>query len=157
MEFFPISLDKRLNSEFETHPDCKEILQVSIDFFSKVGYELPWIGYYVKLNNEFVGSAAFKGKPKDNKVEIAYGTFKQYQGKGIGTKICRHLVMISLETDPGIIITARTLTEENASVSILKKNGFILSGTVWDQEDGYVWEWVYEGNVQNNQTILPKG
>ncbi len=147
MEFFPISLDKRLNSEFETHAGCKEYLQASMDFYTKVGYELPWIGYYVKLNNEFVGSAGFKGKPKDNKVEIAYGTFKQHQGKGIGTKMCRQLVMIALKADPGIIITARTLPEVNASVSILKKNDFILSGTVWDQEDGNVWEWVYDGNI----------
>ncbi|MGK2864313.1 MAG: GNAT family N-acetyltransferase [Chitinophagaceae bacterium] len=144
MEFFPISLDKRLNGEFETHPDCKEYLQVSIDFFSKVGYVLPWIGYYVKLNNEFVGSAAFKGKPKNKKVEISYGTFAKYQGRGIGTRICRHLVLIAIKTDPGVIVTARTLPQESASTSILKKNGFALAGTVWDEEDGNVWEWVYQ-------------
>ena len=146
MKLVPISLDSKLNVEFEAYPDCKESLQMSIDFYNRVGYVLPWIGYYGKLNNEFVGAGGFKGKPKDKKVEIAYGTFRKYEGKGIGTEICRQLVLLAIETDPEIIITARTLPEENASTGILKKNGFVLLGTVWDEEDGNVWEWEYKGN-----------
>jgi len=143
VKLIPISLDSKLNAEFEAHPDCKEYLQMSIDFFNRVGFFPPWIGYYAKLNNEFVGGAAFKGKPKDKKVEIAYGTFRKYESQGIGTEICRQLVLLALKTDPEILITARTLTEENASTSILKKNGFVLLGTAWDDEDGNVWEWEY--------------
>ena len=146
MKLIPISLDSKLNAAFEAHPDCKESLQMSIDFFTRVGYVTPWIGYYAKLNNEFVGSAAFKGKPEDKKVEIAYGTFRKYEGKGIGTEICRQLVLLAVETDPEIKITARTLPEENASASILRKNGFIFLGNVWDEEDGNVWEWEYQGH-----------
>lgn len=144
MKLIPISLDSKLNAEFEAHPDCKENLQMSIDFYIRVGFVPPWIGYYVKFNDEFVGSAGFKGKPRDNKVEIAYGTFLKHQGKGIGTEICRQLVLLALDTDPQIRITARTLPEESGSTSILKKNGFILLGTVWDEEDGNVWEWEYK-------------
>jgi RimJ/RimL family protein N-acetyltransferase len=144
MDLVPISLDSKLNTAFEENADCKEWLQVTIDFFHRVGYVPPWIGYYARLNNEFVGSGAFKGKPKDKKVEIAYGTFRKHQGRGIGTEICRQLVLLSLKTDPEIKITARTLPEENASTHILKKNGFILLGTVWDQEDGNVWEWEFK-------------
>ncbi len=115
-----------------------------IDFYNRAGFVPPWIGYYARLNDEFVGSAGFKGKPKDKKVEIAYGTFRKYEGKGIGTEMCRQLVLLAIRTDPHIRITARTLPEENASTSILKKNGFILLGTVWDDEDGNVWEWEYK-------------
>jgi len=144
MELVPISLDSKLNAVFEKHTDCKEYLQMSIDFFKKFGFVPPWIGYYARLNNEFVGSGAFKGKPKDKKVEIAYGTFRKHEGRGIGTEICRQLVLLSLKTDPEIKITARTLPEENASICILKKNGFIFVGPVWDEEDGEVWEWEYK-------------
>lgn len=115
-----------------------------IDFYNRAGFVPPWIGYYARLNDEFVGSAGFKGKPKDKKVEIAYGTFRKYEGKGIGTEMCRQLDLLAIRTDPHIRITARTLPEENASTSILKKNGFILLGTVWDDEDGNVWEWEYK-------------
>ena len=144
VQFIPISLERKLNTEFEAHPDCNEHLQMSIDFYNRVGYVPPWIGYYAKVNEEFVGSGGFKGKPVNKKVEIAYGVFRKYEGRGAGTEICRQLVLLALKTDPQIIITARTLPEENASGSILKKNGFILLGTVWDNEDGNVWEWEYK-------------
>ena len=78
-------------------------------------------------------------------MEISYGTFRKHQGRGIGTEICRQLVLLSHKTDPEIKITARTLPEENASTHVLMKNGFVLPGTVWDDEDGNVWEWEYKG------------
>jgi ribosomal-protein-alanine N-acetyltransferase len=144
MELMPISLDPALNKEFANHPGCNEHLQMNIDFFNRVGYYLPWVGYYVKVDNEFVGTAAFKGKPKDNKVEIAYGTFTGHQNKGIATEICRQLVLLAWRTDPEVIITARTLPEENASAHVLRKNRFVFLGVVWDEEDGDVWEWQYK-------------
>jgi [ribosomal protein S5]-alanine N-acetyltransferase len=97
LNLLPITLDDKLNAEFEAHPDCKETLQMSIEFYKRVGYVPPWIGYFVKLDAEIVGSAGFKGKPKNNKVEIAYGTFPQYEGKGIGTEMCRQLVLLALK------------------------------------------------------------
>jgi len=36
------------------------------------------------------------------------------------------------------------LPENNASAGILKRNGFIMGGKVWDEEDGDVWEWFYK-------------
>ena len=92
-----------------------------------------------------MGAAAFKGKPRDGKVEIAYGTFPQFQQQGIATKICLELIKLSLKTDPSVTITARTLPEENYSVRLLRKNNFKLLGTVIDEEDGPVWEWEWKG------------
>jgi hypothetical protein len=43
------------------------------------------------------------------------------------------------------------LPEENASTSILKKNGFVMLGTVWDDEDGNVWEWGYKRHQQTQR------
>lgn len=143
MQLLPIQLELNANQAFLENPDCQDSLQMSIDYFEKIGYEAPWIGYYAQLNDELVGSAAFKGKPKDGKVEIAYGTFPKHQHKGIGTMICQQLVQISLQTDPTVRITARTLPEESYSTRILQKNGFVLLGTVWDDDDGDVWEWEY--------------
>jgi RimJ/RimL family protein N-acetyltransferase len=91
--------------------------------------------------NALVGTAGFKGKPKEGKVEIAYGTFKNYEGQGIGTEICRQLVLLALQSDPDVRITARTLQDGHASMAILKKNGFKYMGVVWDEEDGDVLEW----------------
>ncbi|MGZ5135172.1 MAG: GNAT family N-acetyltransferase, partial [Flavitalea sp.] len=76
--------------------------------------------------------------------EIAYGTFKKYEGQGFGTEICRQLVSLSLQTDPSIRITARTFLESNASTTILIRNGFECIGIVYDEEDGDVWEWEFQ-------------
>lgn len=145
IELIPIREHLSENGLFTANPDCQESIYMSVDFYKKVGYELPWICYYAAINGELVGSAAFKGKPIDGKVEIAYGTFPARRQSGVGTAICSKLVQLALDTDPALIITARTLPEENYSTRILGKNNFVLTGTVSDPEDGEVWEWEYRG------------
>ncbi len=90
-----------------------------------------------------LGAAALKVDQWSGRVEIAYGTFPSFQHKGIGTMICKELVMMTLRTDPTVKIMARTLMEENHSAKILKKNGFLWQGVVVDLDDGEVWEWEY--------------
>lgn len=143
MILLPIDIDEAQNTRFRQNPECVEVLNVYPDYYKKVGYNPPWIGYFATLNGEeMVGCGGYKGKPKNGKVEIAYGTFKQYEGQGIGTQICRQLVLLSLQTDPSVSITARTFLENNASTQILKRNGFECQGIVCDEEDGDVWEWM---------------
>jgi [ribosomal protein S5]-alanine N-acetyltransferase len=119
-------------------------LEMTIDFFNKIGYNPPWIGYFVEKDGQIVGSCAYKGISIDNMVEISYGVMPRFQNKGIGAEICRKLVELALETDPSVRITAQTLPEENFSTRILQKNGFILLGQIWHEEDGNVWEWEYK-------------
>jgi RimJ/RimL family protein N-acetyltransferase len=148
MILLPIDVDVSKNSKFIDNPACSDILKVYPDYYGKVGYNKPWIGYFVTLDgNEIVGFGGYKGKPREGKVEIAYGTVKHYEGKGFGTEICRQLVQLSLQTDPSIRITARTLMEINASTKILSRNGFECIGTVYDDEDEHVWEWEYRMNT----------
>jgi len=120
---------------------------MSIDFYKKIGFNPPWICYYVSENENLVGCAGYKGKPVNGQIEIAYGTFEKFRNQGVGTKICRILVELSLRTDPEIRITARTLPENNYSTRILLKNKFQLLGNVFDPEDGDVWEWEYKSGT----------
>ena len=131
------------NKRFAENPLCRETLEMTIDFYKKAGYTPPWICYYVEKNNELVGSAGIKGKPVNGTIEIAYGTMENHRQQGIGTVICKLLVDLSLQTDPAIRITARTLAEENFSTRILRKNNFVLLGIVNDPEDGEVCEWLF--------------
>jgi ribosomal-protein-alanine N-acetyltransferase len=144
MKLLPIKEHLHQNKEFIDHPDCQDSLYTCIDFYKRIGFNPPWICYYVQLGGVLVAAAAFKGKPANGKVEIAYGTFPRHQQRGIGTHIADTLVQLSLKTNPVIRITARTLMEENFSVRILRKNNFKLLGTIMDEEDGQVWEWEYE-------------
>jgi RimJ/RimL family protein N-acetyltransferase len=144
MTLLPIQRTLSENDAFAKNPLCNETLGMCIEFYKRVGFMPPWICYYVEENGDLVGSAAFKGRPINNTIEISYGTMESHRQKGIGTKICKQLVELSLATDPSVRITARTLPEKNYSTRILEKNNFILLGFVTDPEDGEVWEWEYK-------------
>jgi RimJ/RimL family protein N-acetyltransferase len=146
MELLPIKENLSENEQFTSNPLCKETLNMTIDFYKKVGFAPPWICYYVAKDGNIVGSAGIKGKPVNGTIEIAYGTVEQYRRQGIGTEICRLLVGLSLKTDPDVRITARTLPQNNFSTRILEKNNFEFIGIVDDPEDGEVWEWLYKLN-----------
>ncbi len=144
MILLPIDVDETKNTRFLDFLECVPVLSVYPDYYKKVGFNKPWIGYFASIDGEeIVGVAGYKGKPKDGKVEIAYGTFKKYEGLGIGTEICRKLVQFARLTDPGVRITARTLQDGIASIAILKKNGFHRVGIVHDEDDGNVVEWEF--------------
>ncbi len=145
MKLLPVKQTIEENQAFQGYPDCAESLMPAINFFNTIGYNPPWIGYYAEKDGQLVGSCAvFKKNPQDGLVEIAYGTFPQFQNQGVASEMCRLLVQLTLETDSTLKITAHTLPEENYSTHILSKNGFELEGTIWDEEDGDIWEWVYK-------------
>jgi [ribosomal protein S5]-alanine N-acetyltransferase len=146
MELIPIKNSQEENIEFIKNPLFKDTIYVVLDFYQKVGFMPPWICYFAKQKNKFVGSAGFKGPPVNGSVEIAYGTFEKYRKKGIGTALCKTLVDLAQKTDPSIRITARTLPENNFSTRILEINNFEFIGTVMDPEDGEVREWEYRSN-----------
>ena len=150
MQLLPIDIDEGNNLDYLNNPVCIPILDVYPGFYKRVGFNKPWIGYFV-INNEgaIVGSGGYKGQPANGKVEIAYNTFPEYEGKGIGTAICHELVLLARKSDPLVRITARTLQDGIASISILKKNGFECLGIVHDEEDGDVLEWEFkDANVR---------
>lgn len=147
MKLLPIHPTLAENAQFLTVEDIGPSLQMTIDFFNQIGYNPPWTGYVVQLDDRLVGSAAFKGKPINGRVEIAYGVFSQYQQQGIGTQIAKQLTELALRTDPTVTVTAQTLPEENYSTRILRKIGFVRTGTAWDDDEGEVWEWTYQNGA----------
>lgn len=123
-------------------PECLEILNVYKTYYQKIGFELPWIGYFIIDDGVAVGTCSFTGKPVHNKVEIAYYTFPAYERKGYASKACRELIRIAKEHSPDLIVTAKTAPEENASTHILSKNGFTKGDVVQDDGIGDAWEWI---------------
>ena len=144
MKLIPIQKEFEENREFAIDPLLKDSLSLTVEFFKRIGYVPPWIGYYAQENDQVVGSAAFKGQPVDGKVEIAYGTMEPFRNQGIGAQLCKALVDLSVQTDPCIRITARTLPENDFSTRILRKNNFVFVGMINDPKDGNVWEWEYK-------------
>jgi RimJ/RimL family protein N-acetyltransferase len=137
----PIKLNEDRTKEEYSNEDCQNALNMWEEYYPKIGFHFPWVGYFVKRNNMIVGCCAFTGPPVNNRAEVSYWTFKQFEGQGISTNSCRQLIAIAKNADPAIIITAKTAPEKNASTTILERCGFAFSGIVQDHEIGDAWEW----------------
>ncbi len=143
MKFLPIELDDSLNEKFKSNPECVTVLQIFREHYLKVGFNKPWIAYFVSNDADLIiGGGGFKGQPVNGRVEISYGTFEDFRGQSVGSEICKQLVSLALQSEPYVKVTARTLPDNRASIRILERNGFECVGTVYDEEDGQVQEWI---------------
>jgi [ribosomal protein S5]-alanine N-acetyltransferase len=122
-------------------PEITSICQQFIELYRANGFVPPWIGYLAVLDQQVVGTCAFKSPPRDGRVEIAYYTFLAFEGRGIATEMSRQLIAMAKSNALQPEIYAQTLPVENASTRILSKLGFTRTGAVQHPEDGEVWEW----------------
>jgi RimJ/RimL family protein N-acetyltransferase len=141
MELRIINIQEDTTKEIYASEECRQLISIYEGYYPKIGFHVPWVGYFVMRENKIVGSCGFTGLPKDGKVEIAYWTFKEYEGQGIASFCCKELISMAKQAGPDIIITAKTAPEQNASTKILQRNGFKFSGVVQDDEIGDAWHW----------------
>lgn len=144
MNLGPINLQEDKTNETYASADCQQLLTMYDDFYPKIGFNLPWVGYFVVKQDKIVGSCGFVGQPKDGKVEVAYWTFKEFEKQGIASFACKELVSIAYLTDPSLTITAKTAPEYNASTKILKNNSFVFTEIVQDEEIVDAWLWTHK-------------
>jgi ribosomal-protein-alanine N-acetyltransferase len=111
------------------------------DLYRRVGFVEPWVSYIAVNSGQAVGGGAFVGSPRENRVEIAYFTLPEFEGRSYATQTATELIAIARGTIPSIVITALTLPEQNASTTILRRLGFSLFGDARDPDAGDVWEW----------------
>ena len=131
--------------------DCQILLQMYEEYYPKIGFNLPWVAYLVLRQNQ-VGSCCFTGQPKEGKVEIAYWTFKEFEGQGIAYFACKELIQIAQNADPNVNATAKTAPIHDASVRILEKNNFIFTEMVQDEEIGDAWLWTLEESAKTKSS-----
>jgi len=144
MELIAIELNIDPSKEIYASANCQQIINTMNEYYPKIGFNKPWIGYFAFNNNQVVGTGGFTGQPNDGKVEIAYWTFKEFEGQGIASFICKQLITIAKGTSLGIIITAKTAPEHNASTKILQNNRFTFTEIVQDDEIGDAWLWTLD-------------
>ncbi len=143
MKLRVIDITEDRSKEIFSSPECQQLFSIYDEYYPKVGFVLPWVSYFIFMENNIVGSCGFTGAPKNGSVEIAYWTFKQFEGKGVASFACRELIAIANQTDPAILIIAKTAPSYNASTKILQNNGFEFSEVVQDEEIGDAWLWVF--------------
>ena len=88
-----------------------------------------------------VGTCGYKSKPEDGRVEIAYFTIPEFEGRGYASAMAARLVALAREHKSSVVVAAQTLPERNASHRVLEKAGFRHVDTIEHPEDGKVWEW----------------
>ncbi|HTF03104.1 MAG TPA: GNAT family N-acetyltransferase [Bacteroidia bacterium] len=142
MRLFPITTQKPAE-EFFASPYSQDLFALYETYYPKIGFTPPWIGYFILRDEVLVGTCSFTGQPIDGRVEIAYWTFPEFEGRGIATWACKELLSIAKQHDPNVIVTAKTAPEVNASTAILTRNGFKQTRIVQDHEIGDAWEWVF--------------
>jgi len=125
----------------EISETATEAIAATANMYRTSGFEPPWIGYLAIDEGQIVGTCAFKCAPVDERVEIAYFTFPEFEGRGIATAMAKELIALARVTRPGLLITSQTRPERNASNAILGKLGFTFAGSVMHPEDGAIWEW----------------
>lgn len=115
----------------------------TVQVYERRGFVEPWIGYLAIEGGTCVGTCAFTSPPVGDVAEIAYFTFPDFEKRGIATRMAQRLISLAQESDSSVKIIAHTLTVENASTHILRKLGFVCTGTVDHPEDGKIWEWSF--------------
>lgn len=139
LKVIDLPVDKNLEI-FHTE-NGRLLISMYEQYYKLMGFNLPWVGYFIIHDNILVGSCGFVGKANDGVVEIAYWTFKEYEGKGVAGFACNELIAIAKKEDPSMILTARTAPRFNASVKILQKQGFSFYSNAQDIEIGAAWDW----------------
>lgn len=128
----------------------RTVLSMTKQMYDEVGFSPPWGGYLAVCDSEVVGSCGFKSPPQNGSVEIAYFTFLDHEGQGIGTRMAELLLDRAAARDSNVVVTAQTLLQRSASHRILEKLDFIAGATIQHPEDGPVMVW------RRNQQTPPR-
>ena len=82
-----------------------------------------------KSENKMVGDLCFVGEPNaDGEIEVGYGTYEEFQGKGFMTEAVGGLIAWAKKQAGVKAFIASTDKSNVASYSVLIKNNFIKTG-----------------------------
>jgi ribosomal-protein-alanine N-acetyltransferase len=145
----PIGQNGTIQGYTGSLPDAaSQALLATAKLYDTVGFEEPWICYLALAEDLPVGTCGFKSAPCNGRVEIAYFTFPECEGRGYATAMAAALVAIVRQHKPSLVISAQTLPKGNASHKILEKLGFRHVDTINHPEDGIVWEWQLNNDIR---------
>jgi ribosomal-protein-alanine N-acetyltransferase len=142
LQLIPLDRDGKPRAYSGPLPEVTaEVFDATVKLYDVVGFEEPWVSYLALAGGTPVGTCAFKSPPVDFRVEIAYFTFPEFEGRGFATAMAAELIAIARRHQPSVIVAAQTLPERNASHRVLEKLRFRHIATLEHPEDGTVWEW----------------
>ena len=85
-----------------------------------------------------VGDICFVGEPDEHgEIEIGYGTYKEFRGKGFMTEAVGRIIEWAKEQEQVSAISASTEVENVASFTVLEKNNFVK---IAEGEGMFIWK-----------------
>lgn len=127
------SLEKELNLNITSRrisPELREALEVTImpnvaDSTKNYLYSTLWTAIS-KSEKKMIGDLCIVGEPNaEGEIEIGYGTYEEFQGKGFMTEMVGGIIEWSKMQAIVKAITASTDKKNTASFKVLEKNNFI--------------------------------
>ena len=128
--------------KWTTFDDMAEALPFFYTHFKNFG--TAWGAFFMthKTDKCLVGTCGFKGLPDtEGVVEIGYEVRPDYRERGLATEVVHSLAQYAFDSGQVQAVVAHTLAVESASVSVLRKKGFLFDGFYVSDEDGDVWRW----------------
>ena len=113
-----------------------EMLSESIEHPEQRQWYAMWM---IELpDGTHVGELCFKGLNDDGSVEIGYGISEEHQGRGYATEAVSAVTRWAL-SQPGVTRVEAEAEEDNiASIRVLKKCGFIPTGTFGEEGPRFI-------------------
>jgi len=147
------SLEEELNLNKTSRtisPELKEAFEQTIlpnvaDKTKNYLYSTLWTAIS-KAENKMIGDLCIVGEPNaDGAIEIGYGTYDEFQGKGFMTEIVGGIIEWIKTQENVKSIIASTDRTNTASFRVLEKNNFIKVG---ETETLFNWMLKMDSNVK---------
>ena len=103
-----------------------------------------WHGYFFIHPQEraLVGNGGFTGEPDDSgAVEIGYEIAPEHRNRGFATEAAQAMIDYAFAHEEVRAVMAHTLTEMNASNSVLRKVGMRFIAEADARAAGKIWRW----------------
>ncbi len=140
----PKAFLKKIGDDGEMIDQVVEVATLTQALLARTGAQAPWICYLAQDPDTggIVGTCGYKDKPTANGVvEIAYFTFPDFEGVGVGTGMAQELLARAFAEPVVNSVIAHTKGKKSASARVLEKVGMTCTGQVDHPEDGRVWRW----------------
>jgi [ribosomal protein S5]-alanine N-acetyltransferase len=130
------SLETELNLNTTSRtisPELKEAFEQTIlpnvaDKTKDYLYSTLWTAIS-KTENKMIGDLCIVGEPNENgEIEIGYGTYDEFQGKGFMTEIVSRIIEWAKTQEKVKSVIASTDKKNIASFKVLEKNNFTKIG-----------------------------
>jgi RimJ/RimL family protein N-acetyltransferase len=148
-------LDQICSNGPEIRDFVLEVAAATLAHYAQQELRLPWLGYFARESDGggLCGTCAFTGPPLEGVAEIAYYTFKAYEGRGVATLMAAALIEMARADGSCETLIGLTLPGETASGRVLSKLGFERDGLTVDKDAGEVWRWRKSLKARTNKLV----